>query len=349
MSFPKQAALATLVVSACVVGLVWLGRSSQSSIEPPGGPAERGQAPPPQAPLGTPGPFDTPEEEIIPGDLPKSAPGASVRMLVPQNAWAVADFRGDLTGQRPFEDQPGMCATVPAPERVALAVLPPGENQEPDLLIAARRVEDTFWGCARDRIVRAGGTALAQNERYEVLKSPSGVVARGPDGSLVFLTGERHLEAALAVISELEPSAFEQGRHSALYSRMYSADRPARPSMLDLTVAPPADWLSSVGQDARKSPLRHIRSGFVGAYEDGSAQGGIDCEEAGCPEVVAFLERAEKDLVAGLPSDLGGSIGDAFRAEHLVGTGRIALTWNPQNLPLGKLLGRFFPGGPLGP
>lgn len=284
------------------------------------------------------------EPENPPSTVPKT-PGALARALVPPDAWAVADFRGDLTGEKPFDDQEGLCASVPPPPRVVIAVLPPRQGAEPDLLIGARKVGDTFWGCARDRIVRAGGTALAQNERYEVLQSPTGVVARGPDGSMVFLTSDVHLEAALAVMSDLSPSAVAGGTHAGLYARTH--ERPnVRPSALDLTVALPENWLASVGQEAKETPLRFIRSAFLSVAEEGSAQGGITCEEAGCAEVLGFLLRAKSDMTAELPNDLRQSIDASVQAEHVVGSGRIAVTWTPQNLPLGQLLGRFLQMGP---
>jgi hypothetical protein len=216
-------------------------------------------------------------------------------------------------------------------------------------MIAARRVADEFWGCARDRIVRAGGTALAQNERYEVLKSPSGVVARGPDGSMVYLSSEVHLEGALAVISDLEPGAFEVGPHARLYKRLQSSSGPPRTSLIEITVAPPPDWVSSMGKEADLSPLRHVHGGFIGAYEDGSAQGGIDCEESGCAEVVAFLHRAKSDLLSDVDNDLGVRVKEAFSADHLPGTGRIAIQWKSAEAPIGQLLAPFLRGGALGP
>ena len=103
-----------------------------------------------------------------------------------------------------------------------------------------------------------------------------------------------------------------------------------------------------MGQDASKSPLRFVRSAFLGVNEDGSAQGGIECEEAGCAEVFAFLERAKEDLLSGLPDDTAGAARHALRAEHVKGAGRITLTWLPERIPLGQLLGRFL-RAPLAP
>src|SRR6187551_616990 len=81
----------------------------------------------------------------------------SARSLIPKEAWLVADFRGDLTGTRPFEDQTGLCKEVPAPPRVALGILPPLATSKggPEMMLAAPEVSDTFWGCARDRIIVA--------------------------------------------------------------------------------------------------------------------------------------------------------------------------------------------------
>lgn len=340
MSFSKQAAIATVVVAGAVAALVALGRrdSDKSSLVPAAAsapsPGDSTQAPG-QKPL------------VLPADL--NTKGALVRQLALSDAWLVADFQGDLTGQKPFEDQPGLCAQVPAPERVALAVLAPKGEQGLELLIAARDVEDVFWGCARDRIVRAGGTALAQNERYEVLKSPTGVVARGPGGSMVFLTSENYLEPALAVVSGLNAGAATEGPHAALYRRMYQAGNSAKDSVLDITLSLPKDWLSQVGQDAEKSPLRFIQSAFLGVHVDGSAQGGVDCDEVGCPQVLEFLKRAKSDLAASLPPGTRSVIEASIKAEHLVGTGRISLDWSPSEQSLGNLLGGLLGSRPFGP
>jgi hypothetical protein len=108
--------------------------------------------------------------------------------------------------------------------------------------------------------------------------------------------------------------------------------------VLDATLALPEDWLASVGQDADKSPLRHIRAAFLSAFQDGSAQGGVDCEEAGCASVLAFLLRAQGDFVATLPAPLKAAVGKSLRAQHLEGTGRIAITWAPAGLDWGSLV-----------
>lgn len=342
MSFPKQAALATLVVAAGVGGLYFAGRSDSS-------PASRGPSDATSSPEdGRSDEHEPPQDEGPTFDGPLSVAQAA-RNLVPPGAWLVVDFRGDITGKTPFSDQPGLCASVPAPERVAMAVLPPKVDNEPDLLIAAQNVKDAFWGCARDMIVRAGGTALAQNERYEVLKSPSGVVARGPEGSLVFLTSEAHLEAALAVLSELAPGAARSGPHAQLYARMHPKPDAEKDAVMSLTLSLPKDWLASVGQDQEKTPLRFISSAFLSSHADGSAQGGIDCEESGCAEVLEFLNRARADFLDQLPPATGQAIQEALRLKHVRGAGRIAVTWDPSQVSLGTLLGQFLGSGPLGP
>ncbi len=342
MSFAKQAALATFVVAIGVGGLYLAGRGNKASA-----PDESQRKLNPS--------FDKEAGDVQPsGDkaLEVSGPlsqAQRARDLVPPAAWLVVDFRGDITGQTPFSGQPGLCASVPAPERVAMAVLPPKIDKEPDLLIAAEKVDDAFWGCARDMIVRAGGTALAQNDRYEVLKSPSGVVARGPEGSLVFLTSEAHLEAALAALSDLSPGAARSGAHARLFARMHPKAGAANDAVMNLTLSLPEDWLASVGQDREKTPLRFISSAFLSSRADGSAQGGIDCDEAGCTEVLEFLNRARADLVTQLPPATRTTIQEALRLEQVAGAGRIAVQWDPSKVSLGTLLGQFLGAGPLGP
>lgn len=343
MSFMKQVALATLVVVVAVLGLYYLREAKTETTQASSELRSSDMtAPAPSFPLPKGGTVDA--EVPLEGPL---NPGEQARDLAPPFAWLVADFRGDITGQKPFSGEPGLCATVPAPSRVAIAVLPPKEGNEPDLLIAARKVEDVFWGCARDMIVRAGGTALAQNERYEVLKSPSGVVARGPEGSLVFLTSEGHLEAALSALSDLSPGAARLGPHAKLYSRMHPDRKKTEDSMLDLTLALSEDWLASVGQEKEKSPLRFITSAFLTSHADGSARGGIDCFEQGCAEVQEFLERAQKDLLQSLPQSTQAGIGEALRMKHVTGAGRIAIEWDPSRVSLGNLLGQFLGAGQL--
>lgn len=341
MSFAKQAALATLVVAAGVGGLYWAGKrdAAPSGVQVPGEMPARGKEPDRKI-------DDEGDASPIEGPLSEAQ---KARDLVPPSAWLVVDFRGDITGQTPFSGQPGLCASVAAPDRVAMAVLPPKVDKEPDLLIAAQEVEDEFWGCARDMIVRAGGTALAQNDRYEVLKSPSGVVARGPEGSLVFLTSEAHLERALSALSDLSPGAGRSGAHANLYARMHPEAEKANDAVMNLTLSLPDDWLASVGQEKEKTPLRFIGSAFLTSHADGSAQGGIDCEESGCKEVLEFLERARTDLVAQLPPGHRKAIDEGLRLKHVVGTGRIAVEWDPSQLSLGTLLGQFLGNGTLGP
>ncbi len=341
MSFPKQIAAATVVIACAIGGLVWVGQRNQQAAMEPGAPTGSIA----EASLD-----DTRLEEAPePGAMKAIAHGT--RSLVPASAWLVADFRGDLTGNAPFSDVDGLCGKVPAPERVALAVLPPVDDSGPVLLLAAPSVKETFWGCARDRIVRAGGIPLAQNDQFDVLKSPTGVVARGPDGSLIFLSDEGHLEVALGVLSGLGPNSANAGPHAKLFRRMHpelnqGADAK---SALDLTLALPPAWLSSVGQDADQSPLRHITAAFVSLEEDGGATGGIDCEEAGCPEVLSFLQRAQADLSRRLPTGLAQSITRALHVEHLTGTGRISLRFSSTDIRLQQLFGQFLGTGPLMP
>lgn len=348
MSFAKQATLATLVISGLVFGLYSFGKNdagphavgreeNETSLVA----AKKDAAP---SKDGAQEAEATREEEPLSGPL---SPGQQARDLAPSSAWLVADFRGDITGQKPFAGEPGLCDSVPAPARVVVAVLPPKVGNEPELLIAARKVDDIFWGCARDMIVRAGGTALAQNDRYEVLKSPSGVVARGPEGSLVFLTSEGHLEAALAALSDLTPGAGRLGPHAKLYTRMHPPGSKTEDSTMDLTLALPEDWLSSVGQEKEKTPLRFISSAFLSSHVDGSASGGIECAEAGCAEVLDFLKRAQTDLLAQLPPATRSGIGEALKMKHVTGAGRISLEWDPASVSLGTLLGQFLGAGPL--
>lgn len=329
MKFPKQIALATVVMAACIAGLVVLGKNGQEQLSPPSSKTDPIEVAP------------SPSQKEAQAFVPVSVDQQSARLLVPPNAWIVADFRGDLTGHMPFEDQTGECAKVPPPSRVAVAILPPQGGAQPELLLAAPSVEKAFWTCAVARIESAGGTALAENDEYQVFQSPTGIVARGPRGAMIFLSGRTHLETALSVLSEINPSAAVEGPHAALYSRMHPKGSEQSQMVFDATLALPSDWMASVGQDAEKSPLRHIHAAFLSASEDGSAQGGIDCDESGCDEVLNFLNRAQGDLVKGFAPDIADAIHKSLKAQHLKGAGRIAIDWSPSGLNWTKLLGRF--------
>ncbi len=331
VKFPLQLAVAASVVTLCVGGLVLLGRSRD---------AEADQRTDGSPPVGAP---DSSERvsEPLPAPLSgqKGIP-SSARSLVPATAWLVADFQGDLVGQLPFSDQSGYCAQVPAPARVAVAVLPPAGKAEPEFMIAAPDVNDVFWGCARDRIIAAGGIPIAENDRYEVLKSPSGLVARGPEGRMVFLTSDSHLESALSSLSRLSEGSDLAGPHARMYARMRGQDDPE--PTLGLTLVLPEGWLTQVGEEAKQTPLRHVHSAFMALRPDGSASGGVDCDEAGCPEVLAFLLRAKDDATGALAPDTVKGLAASLSAEHVVGTGRIALTFTPVGVDLAKLLRTLF-------
>lgn len=340
MSFVRQAALASSVV-ALVVGALWFVGHEQQTRQDAQGAARPGETSTPAAPA-APGTAQGSETPLAPLHHP-------TRALVPPDAWLVVDFEGDLTGQKPFADSPGSCAQVPAPERVALALLPPAQPAEgPEVLLAAAAVEDVFWGCARDRVVQAGGTVLAQNDRFEVLKSPSGVVARGPERALLFLSGEAHLERALSVLSDLVPHAASQGRHLALLRRLHPNADKAPATRADLTLALPPGWLDAVGKEAEQSPLRALSAAYLSIGLDGAARGGADCEEAGCEALLAFLNRAVQDLLSDAAPQVRYQVSGALHMEHVPGSGRIAVTWSPTAADLPALLSQMLGGLRLG-
>ncbi len=347
MSWAKQLTFAGVLVAGAASALVFLGRPSAD------GPSEQTvegkTALDPASSKKSDKKADASSSDT---KRPASASGPAIahsaRALLPQEAWLVADFRGDLTGTRPFEDQEGLCQKVSAPPRVALGVLPPLEASSeggPELMLAAPNVEDTFWGCARDRIVRAGGTVLAQNDRFEVLKSPSGVVALGPGRAMIFLSNEKYLERGLSVMSDLENSAASTGVHAGLFRKMHPTGDQEKSSALDLTLYVPDDWLSSVGQEAELSPLRHLKAGFLSVKEDGSAQGGVDCAEPGCKDMFSFLQGAKKDLSQSLPASKRTLIDAALKVDYVENSGRVIINWSPKDIRIQDLLAGFL-GGP---
>ncbi|GEM_PF-1262216 len=344
MSFSKQIVGATLVVTATVGALVFWGRESTQEEAPGLGARTVLDVALPSKKAG-PSPTETEKktaEKHLPPVPALARDLASARALVPARAWLVADFDGELVGQKPFADKEGPCALVPAPPRVAVALLPPNKGDPPDLLIAAPQVSDEFWNCARLRVEQSGGRPLAENERFQVLKSPSGVVAHGPGGGMVFLTSETHLEEALTVLSGLGENARNTEPHSRLFHKMHGDKSVAPGSVLDATLSVSTDWMTSLGHDAAKSPLRFIQSAYISSQPNGGAQGGIDCLEEGCEDVLAFLNRAKTDLLKKLPPATAEVVSASLTAHHLQGTGRIALHWAPTSAQLGTFLGRLF-------
>ncbi len=343
MSAVKLLSLAGVLVAGTVSALVYLGRGDGETSSAQGAQV----ASPPSATKST----DQDPSPATDASSTKTASGGAIahgaRALVPKEAWLVADFRGDLTGTRPFEDQEGLCKSVPAPPRVALGVLPPrsaASGGGPELLLAAPAVDDTFWGCARDRIVRSGGKVLAQNAQFEVLESPSGIVALGPGRSMIFLTNQDYLERGLSVLANLEESAASTGVHAGLFRRMHPSGDLQNDTALDLTIHVPRDWLSSVGKDAELTPLRHLQAGFLSVKQDGSAIGGIDCVEPGCKEMFEFLEGAKGDLTAQLPATQRAAIEAALSIDYVDRSGRVILRWSPKDLRIQDLLGGFLSG-----
>jgi hypothetical protein len=288
----------------------------------------------------------------------------AARALVPEEAWLVVDFRGDLTGARPFEDQAGSCKDVPAPLRVVVALLAPLSKTAagPELLLAAPQVTDEFWGCARDRVVSAGGTVLAQNAQYEVIKSPSGVVALGPHRSMIFLSNEGYLERGLTVMSDLGESAANTSAHAGLFRQLHPTGSVEMPTDLDLTLQLPADWLNSVGQDAQATPLRHLQAAYLSIAAQGGARGGISCAEPGCAEMLQFLQASKRDLLEALPQERARLIDQGLEliyqpsagagagsrgAAATPTTGNITVRWSNASTKLQDVLGGLLPSGNL--
>lgn len=350
MSLVKQLTAAGVLVIGTVSTLVYFGQRRAAAPDPTTDAAPSSSLGVAQAPGS--------QAHGAAGVLPPLPSGAAIkhepRALIPKEAWLVADFRGDLTGALPFSDQTGPCKEVPAPPRVAIGIMPPlaagqsnSESGGPELLLAAPSVDEVFWGCARDRIVRAGGTVLAENAQFEVLKSPSGVVARGPNRAMIFLSNEGYLERGLAVISDLAESASSTGVHAGLFRRMHENPEIAANSALDITVSLPQDWLASVGDDAKLSPLRHLRGGYISVSQEGSARGGFDCTEPGCSEVYRFLNGAKGDLTGHLAADQRAQIEAALKIEYVEKSGNISMMWSPKDLRIQDLLGGFLNGARL--
>lgn len=344
MKVAAQLALALLVVGAAVGTLVWI-RGAPDLVAPSENLDHselRNRSDP--AASSRPTTLSAADEAVLP------LVAHATRSLAPSDAWLVADFRGDVAGALPFADSAGLCAKVPAPERAVLAILPPSSTSQagPELLLAAPAVANVFWGCARDRVIEAGGIALAQNDQFEVLKSPQGILARGPSGAVLFLSGEGHLEKALSALSELTDNSATGGPHLRLFRRMHAAGE-TRSSALDLTLALPEGWLDSVGRDAQKSPLRFLQAAYLTLGPDGSAQGGMDCQKHGCERLLGFLRRAKTDMAEQMPGTWADAVNSSLRIDHVVGSGRIVVTWDPTTTRLGDLLGRVLGWGGLAP
>ena len=357
VSAGKTLLLSSVVVVGAVGALVYFGRSSPQETA-----ADAQQVAQTMSAASA-----TSSAQVSAPTRPALPQGAAIvhsaRALVPEEAWLVTDFRGDLTGARPFEDQPGSCAGVPAPARVVLALLPPLTQTAPgpELLLAAPQVSEEFWGCARDRVVRAGGTVLAQNAQFEVIKSPSGVVALGPNRSMIFLTNDGYLERGLTVLSDLGQSAAHAGTHAGLFRQLHQSGAAEGTTDLDLTLQLPADWLQSVGQEAKLTPLRHLQAAYLSMGAQGGARGGISCAEPGCAEMLTFLESAKSDVLKTLPEDKARVIDEGLKLQYVprgddarggggsaadqarTGTGNIIVSWSSAT-KLQDLLGGLMPG-----
>src|SRR5690606_35182938 len=122
---------------------------------------------------------------------------------------------------------------------------------------------------------------------------------------------------------------------------------PVSTSALDVTVYLPSDWLSSVGDDAKLSPLRHLRAGYISVAQNGSARGGFDCAEPGCDEIYSFLNGAKSDLIGQLPAVRRAQIEAALTIEYVQKSGNISVLWAPTDLRIQDLLGGFFGGSRL--
>src|SRR5690606_26344580 len=106
-----------------------------------------------------------------------------------------------------------------------------------------------------------------------------------------------------------------------------------------VTVYLPQDWLSSVGDDAKLSPLRHLRAGYISVAPGGSARGGFDCTEPGCRDLYSFLKGARDDLSAQLPAVRRAQIEAALNIEYVEKSGNISVLWSPNDLRIQDLLG----------
>lgn len=324
-SFPRQLAQASLVVFLLVGGLYLLGQQRKPSTSAK--PARR---------------TDLPSAASVPENR-------EARSLLPRDAWLVADFRGDLLEDAPFADgstrKDDPCRFVPAPERVAVALLPPRQGTSPEMMLAAPHVTDAFWNCAQKRVLAAGGQVAGNTERLEVLQSPSGVLARGPGGSLIFSTSKAHVEVALALLLGEQALSAQTGAHAELAARFGNEkEQPA----IRLTVRLPPGWLSTVGPDADRSPLRHLQAAGLMADEKGNARGILHCAKEGCDELLSFARLARADLVDELPGRLGDQVGEALEFEPATpgpteATGVILVSWDGRRAPLLPLLTRFMP------
>ncbi len=355
-SFPLQLALATAVVGAVIAGLVALGRMDRGASRAEARSAHLGE----EAPTGEGVREHPPSKQSAPGNQ-ASTLSDQARSLVPAASWLVADFEGRLMGQAPFSGQmTGACAKIGAPERVAVGLLPPESSDAVRLVLAAPEVSEPFWRCAKKRVLQAGGKEVGKTRGYEVLESPSGVLVRSPGGDLLFGTTEDLLAPLLALTRHKLPSAHSAQPHKKMASRALSEDplagdsglrdpsgaqAPAGPPPLLITLQLPPGWLEAAGQDASRSPLRHLISATLIARADGSATGSLTCLNPGCDELGEFLQRARDDLASSLPQEMAQALEKSLRTHYIAGsgeTGRIALSWASPEVPISQLARRLF-------
>src|SRR5688572_17916772 len=267
------------------------------------------------------------------------------RSLLPARAYLVIEFEGRLTGASPFGSNTGACAKVSPPERVGLAVgeedgaLPSVDGRTnltaggTVLFLVSPAVTPEFWRCVRTEILSAGGHPLSSSPDEEALESPNGVVLYSR-GRLLFSSDRTLLPELLALAAGRAPSAASTPPHSTLVTGL-APSRDVRTAPLVATLHFREDWLADLGEEALKTPLRHLRAGSLRAEADGSATGTLECLEPGCEELAAFLLRARADLGKMLPPALGDASTRSWKAalqRVSPARGVIRLTWEAQGM-----------------
>lgn len=302
----KQLAAAVLVVGGVVGSLHWLGEKKAG---------EAAQLP----------------------DAATQLPTPQLFSLIPERAWLVVDFSGALAPALPFAGEPVPCGEVPAPERAIFAAVPEQRgSSELFFLLATRSASDAFYDCAKQKILAVGGREAPKLGEVSVLESPSGVLLRAPDGALVFSTRRADLEELTRFFSPPGPSAAVAGPH-----RTALAHNDPTGSLLYASLELPDGWLSGLGEEGQESPLRALSGASFRLNPDGSAQGSLRCEPAGCAALGLFVERAIGDLLGSLPALLRARFASSVqvippsteRPDH------VGLTVSSQGVELVRALG----------
>ena len=313
-SFVKQLTAASAVVGALVGGLYLLGNRERSA-----------DAPAPSAPV-------------------RAEPDASPLSLLPENAWLVVEFEGQLGNARPFGTEGPPCNAVPAPERVVFAVAPGATpTDELAFFLGSAQTSDAFFACATHKIVASGGHVVPAQEGLFLVESPSGMLGRYRER--VLFSTSRGARPLLERLLRGPGASARSGKHGLALAALARGTKPPLALSLEL----PAGWLTRMDPEFTRSPLVALGGATLSITPSGGARGVVRCEPSGCAALAAFADRALRDLLAQIPPTLQPRFAEAVRISRPIpGAGELQLDVTPGGVGLGRyLLGSWDQTSPI--